>query len=134
MKWKAPPDDYAVTFYAAFIAGNGNQSQDITYISDVWFSSVFIGMNTQEREAKLKLSPLPIVDMLTINLILSFPQKVYFSILSIDGKLVDSWTESAPHAGRLIFTRDLSLLLPGNYILSINAPERSFHKKIILLP
>lgn len=133
VKWKAPSFSYQVTFYAAFIAGNGIQAQDITYLSDAWHPSVFMGFNTTEQAAGAKISPNPVSTWAELSIILSFPQQLTISLFSSSGQRLSTTVETAHAAGNFRLTRDFSNLRPGMYFLNISSIEKDITLKIIKL-
>jgi alkaline phosphatase D len=76
-------------------------------------------LNEQDQIVFLGVYPNPVVDVLFINVSIPVAGDVSFSLVDLEGKLIQLSSEVVPQSGSFQFSLDLSKVATGNYFLRL---------------
>lgn len=108
----------------AFVQNNGYDS------IDVWYWGFNVGVDDMESKASvMDVYPNPATDVLHINIDGIENKKVTFTIVNVEGRIVNSWQEAVTQSGVSVSITDMPA---GMYILQMNDGDKTSVRKFVI--
>ncbi len=109
-------------------------SETDAVVSASYITDPTLRVSPGEWDHHLRIYPVPVQDVLHVDLALGAPSKVSIAIQDLGGRVVfQSHENLQPGAGQQKYTLDVSALMTGSYFVKVQSGERVNTKMIVVM-
>ena len=131
--WAAPAAGGDVTFYAAGLAanGNGNESSDYVYTTNLTLSSAVGVLEVDQADLALQVFPNPTQDLVQLNYTLQNSGTVEVQLFDVRGSLIRSMGKSNQGVGAVNQTFSIADLAAGTYCIQLRLDGQLMASRLV---